>query len=761
MALRKVTGRRRRLPRCHLQHLLESLELRRLLSAPNGPYGLAANVTSATQVQLVFFDNASDETGFVVQRADVAAGPFTTIEQLAPSDGVGKTVFTVDDTVQGGHTYYYQVFAVTGEIGSSIAGPVGITIPTQITTGAGGSVQPVSMPNGPYGLKIDGLGSTSVQLSFVDNADNEAGFVLERSPAGANAFAAIATIALSPGAGQHVSYTDTTAQPGTGYDYRVYAVNGPYQSSIAGPVTATTTGAPAAPDSPFVTSVDVFGTQAQGVVQVAVLFNDNSSNETGFSIQRANSSDGPFVEVGTLPPGVGLAGFHQVFYDASVDLATTYYYRVLAFNGPSFSLPSNVKFVTTPGVPPNPGSAPNGPYGLSAVRNAQGQPQLFFYDNADNETGFVLQRADAAAGPFSTVQNLFPSPGVGQLYTTTDTSAVAGKAYYYRVFAVNGPYTSSIAGPAALASSNGGGNGGNSIGSVQPVSMPNGPYGLRIEEAAANAVAISFINNADNAAGFVAERSLAGANAFSVINAGAFSATVGQRVFYTDTTVQPSTAYDYRVYAVNGPYQSSIAGPVSVTTPATGTIATGGSSGTLTISGGGGSGGGSSIIVNGPNIGPGSGGAIVGLGGRGTLMQTGTNYAYLNLGAGSGTIVQVNPFLPGTGASNLNSGGLTIDDGTRNLFRGGLTVLNGSGTTSLNSLATLNLANVTIAARLNDQKLFLGPGTLKNGILYANSGARYSLALGTDGVYTATQLPPVAAPDESLSIVAPPLAVAP
>jgi hypothetical protein len=684
MTLRKNINRRRR--RSHRSApQLESLESRRLLSAPNGPYGLAANVTSPTQVQLLFYDNASDETGFIVQRAGAPAGPFTTLEQLPANPGFGNTVLTVDDTVQSGHTYFYQVYAVTGDIGSSIAGPVGITIPTQITNGAGGSVQPVSMPNGPYGLRVDGLASTSVQLSFIDNADNEAGFVLERSPAGANAFAAIATIALSPGVGQRVSTTDTTAQPGTSYDYRVYAINGPYQSSIAGPVSATTTGTPPAPDSPFVTSADVVG--SQGVVPVAVLFNDNSSNETGFSIQRSTNPDGPFAEVGTLPPGVGLAGFHQVFYDTSVNFATTYYYRVLAFNGPSFSFPSNVKSATTPGTQPNPGSAPNGPYGLAAIPNAQGQPQLLFYDNADNETGFVLQRADAAAGPFNTIQNLFPSPGVGQLYTITDTTAVAGQAYYYRVFAVNGPYQSSIAGPITIAASAGGGS--SSIGSVQPVSMPNGPYGLRIESAAANAVQISFINNAANAAGFLVERSPAGANTFAVISATASSATVGQRVFYTDTTVQPNTAYDYRVSAVNGPYQSSIAGPVSVTTPAvpTSNDSTDGVSGYLAL---------------------------------GNWNQA-TNRGILNIGGYSNQLTQIDNSFPTIGFGNtLNTKGIysgaVVGAGVTGNFGSGSVIIANGG---IDRTSLLRLGGAGIRT--------FDPTTLNNSSSYVSSG---NFALG-------------------------------
>src|SRR5207245_2900792 len=94
------------------------------------------------------------------------------------------------------------------------------------------AVLPIGMPNGPYGLTANGAVTGGVSLAFYDNADNEAAFVVERSPAGSSAFTPIATLPMSPGVGQRVTYTDVTASVGTPYTYRVYAVNGPYQSSV-------------------------------------------------------------------------------------------------------------------------------------------------------------------------------------------------------------------------------------------------------------------------------------------------------------------------------------------------------------------------------------------------------------------------------------------------------------------------------------------------------------------------------------------------
>src|SRR5689334_16997353 len=105
MTLRKNSIRRSRrgrrptnTARCH--SFLESLEPRRLLSAPNGPYGLIAAATSPTVVSLRFSDNATDETGFVIQRS-INGGDFTTLKTLPAHDGTGQ-VSATDDTVSAG-----------------------------------------------------------------------------------------------------------------------------------------------------------------------------------------------------------------------------------------------------------------------------------------------------------------------------------------------------------------------------------------------------------------------------------------------------------------------------------------------------------------------------------------------------------------------------------------------------------------------------------------------------------------------------------
>jgi FtsP/CotA-like multicopper oxidase with cupredoxin domain len=77
-----------------------------------------------------------------------------------------------------------------------------------------------------------------------------------------------------------------------------------------------------------------------GAQQIALAWTDNSSNETGFRIERAIGA-GAFASVGTVSPTV------SIYIDTTVQPTTTYTYRVFAFDGTGDSLPSNTATVTS------------------------------------------------------------------------------------------------------------------------------------------------------------------------------------------------------------------------------------------------------------------------------------------------------------------------------------------------------------------------------------------------------------------------------
>ena len=68
-----------------------------------------------------------------------------------------------------------------------------------------------------------------------------------------------------------------------------------------------------------------------GGKSVVLTWLDNSVNETGFSIQRANAANGPWTTVGTVPARAGF-GTTLTFTNTGVSKKTTYFYRVIANN---------------------------------------------------------------------------------------------------------------------------------------------------------------------------------------------------------------------------------------------------------------------------------------------------------------------------------------------------------------------------------------------------------------------------------------------
>lgn len=93
---------------------------------------------------------------------------------------------------------------------------------------------PTSPPDAPSNLTAAALSATSVQLTWVNNATNQAGFKIERSTDGTN-FTQIALAGASA-----LNYVDTTANPSTTYTYRIRATNVIGDSAYAGPVNITT-----------------------------------------------------------------------------------------------------------------------------------------------------------------------------------------------------------------------------------------------------------------------------------------------------------------------------------------------------------------------------------------------------------------------------------------------------------------------------------------------------------------------------------------
>jgi hypothetical protein len=97
------------------------------------------------------------------------------------------------------------------------------------------SGEPATPPAAPTNLSASSPNSTTINLTWTDNADNEVGFTIERSPDGINFDPIEDSITANIG-----SYSDTGLTADTPYWYRVFAYNAVANSAYSNVASTTT-----------------------------------------------------------------------------------------------------------------------------------------------------------------------------------------------------------------------------------------------------------------------------------------------------------------------------------------------------------------------------------------------------------------------------------------------------------------------------------------------------------------------------------------
>lgn len=285
--------------------------------------------TTATYYRAIVGD---DEVCYIDR---VVTGTVTNLASVAW--GVGLTLrLEVEGTALRAYRDSTLILSTTdATIASGAAGVAFKTgtsgaLDNQVDNWAGGEIEP--LPADPSGLTGTAL-ATSVSLSWTDNSSNETGFAIERSPNGSTGWTQIATV----GAGV-TTYNNTGLTQTTTYWYRVRAYHGGGFSGYSSTFSITTLTLPADPSGLTATAV--------GFGQISLAWTDNSSNETGFVVERASAgSGGPFSVIGTTGAGVA------VYQDAGLADLATYWYRVAAVNAGGSSAYTSVASATTPAGP--------------------------------------------------------------------------------------------------------------------------------------------------------------------------------------------------------------------------------------------------------------------------------------------------------------------------------------------------------------------------------------------------------------------------
>jgi hypothetical protein len=278
---------------------------------PAMPTGLSAGAASSSQINLNWTDNSTNENGFSVERS--ANGGSSWAEVGFTSANI-KTY--ADSGLNPNTTYHYRVSAynvIGGSDYTNTASATTFDLP----------------PSAPVSLSAAPAAAGQIILHWTDTSSNETGFAIERSPNGANSWEEIITVADNV-----TTYADSGLASGTTFYYRVSAYNLNGNSGFSNTASATT--AEVAPEGPA-----ALNAVAASATEIQLNWQDNSTNETGFKIERSANGIDQWLQIATVGPNI------TGYTDNTLSTGTTYYYRVFSFNTAGSSSYSNTAGATT------------------------------------------------------------------------------------------------------------------------------------------------------------------------------------------------------------------------------------------------------------------------------------------------------------------------------------------------------------------------------------------------------------------------------
>jgi hypothetical protein len=154
--------------------------------------------------------------------------------------------------------------------------------------------------------------------------------------------------------------------------------------------------------------------------QLNLQWDDSSTNEDGFKIERKQGCCGSWTEIATLPAN------STTYASIGLTCNTTYAYRVWAYNGTGSSSKTNEANNTTLAC------SPADPTWLRASAASPTQINLQWDDNSLNENGFKVERKAGCCGPWIEIATL---PANSTTYQSGGLTC--GGTYAYRVWAFN------------------------------------------------------------------------------------------------------------------------------------------------------------------------------------------------------------------------------------------------------------------------------------------------------------------------------------
>ena len=256
---------------------------------------------------------------------------------------------------------------------------------------------------------------------------------------------------------------------------------------------------------------------------IALQWTDNSNNETTFKIERKTGSGGTYSQIAAAPSNV------VTFEDSGLTAGTTYFYRVRASNSSGNSAYTNVASVTLSGDSTSP--TPVG--GLTATVASSSQINLSWTASTDNVgvAGYRISRCQANGG---CINYTIIATVTTTSFSDTGLTTTGGTNFSYIVVAFDAAGNTS---PPAFASATLAGD----------TTAPSTPSALTATVLSPTQINLSWTASTDNV----------GVTGYRVERCQGFSCTTFAQIAtpttttFSDTALNPSTSYSYRLRAVD------------------------------------------------------------------------------------------------------------------------------------------------------------------------------------------------------------------
>jgi hypothetical protein len=243
---------------------LESSQISNIFPAPtNLILTQVKKQQKAVTIQLDWSDNSNGEDGFKISKRD-------DVGNWSDINTVGSNIITWTDTnatISDSLAYRVRGYKGTYSSGFTSADVSSLTFPP------------------PTNLTYTKLDLNSIRLNWTDNSNMEDGFKIDKK-VGENAW----VTAYATAAANAVTWTDDNADINQTLQYRVYTYSGSFVSNYV----ETT-----AIDNTFPAPTNLATTQIS-ITSANIAWNDNSTGEEKFEIERKLSADATYIKIGEI-----------------------------------------------------------------------------------------------------------------------------------------------------------------------------------------------------------------------------------------------------------------------------------------------------------------------------------------------------------------------------------------------------------------------------------------------------------------------------